>query len=397
MTVSLVNTWISLTVKPTVLEAKTLLSDEELPMLTVVCPLYREPNVVKQLFNAITALKYPKDKIELMWVLERDDTETRDAIRRDFKDIVYEDKYPIEIGGKVKILYNIKRRMKANSLNLALEKATGEYLVVYDADTIPEPDQAIKAMTVFKENSEYDLLQAFITTYNTDENFFARLYEGEFERDWDYSTRLVNFTDGYFNLKGHSFFVRTEVARAIGGWREVVTEDLDFGINLAINGYKMGIFKSVTQEEAPHTMRQNLRSRTRVNKGFIKLGVTNSADVLSSKIGWKKAFAILDLTVIKIFEKLLLLPLTALLIYVILFGAMTHKIIAGIAALFVFGTSVVNYYKITKSLPKCGSMIFWDLFTCIFMYTGLVSAILNPNEFTVTGHTGRVIFTGDND
>jgi len=389
MTVSLVNTWISLTVEPKVLDAKRLLSDEELPMLSVVCPLYREPNVVKQLFDAVTTLKYPQDKIEFLWVLERDDAETIEAIQSSFKDVTYEGEYPIEIGDKIKILYNIKRRMKANSLNLALEKAVGEYLVVYDADVIPEGDQALKAMAVFADNPEYSLLQAFIKTYNKDENTLTGLYEDEFRRDWDYSTRLVNFTDGYFNLKGHSFFVKTDAARDIRGWNEIVTEDLDFGINLAISGYKMGIFRSITQEEGPSTLKQNLGSRTRVCKGFIKSGTSNARKLLECNIGKKKLLAITDIVLFKPIEKIILPLVVAAFIYSILFGTFIPKVIFTLFFLLSFSLSTINYYKITSSVQRTLLLIGWDLFTCVFMFTGLIGAIINPDEFTATGHNGR--------
>src|SRR5712691_1477449 len=57
------------------------LKDADWPMYTILCPLYREAEVVPQFVQAMQALDYPPDKLQILFLTEADDSETRRAIR----------------------------------------------------------------------------------------------------------------------------------------------------------------------------------------------------------------------------------------------------------------------------------------------------------------------------
>jgi glycosyltransferase XagB len=59
-----------------------VLSDDELPLYSIVIALYREARVVPQLLGAIGALAYPRAKLDVKLVLEQDDRETLEALQR---------------------------------------------------------------------------------------------------------------------------------------------------------------------------------------------------------------------------------------------------------------------------------------------------------------------------
>lgn len=52
-------------------------NDSKLPIYTVICALYHEATVVEELVGAIRALDYPPEKLDVKFVLEADDRETR--------------------------------------------------------------------------------------------------------------------------------------------------------------------------------------------------------------------------------------------------------------------------------------------------------------------------------
>lgn len=394
MTLGLVNTWVSMAVPPKVLEAETILSLEDLPTISVVCCLYKEANVVMQLFNAFQALEYPRDKIELMWVLEKEDKDTMAAIEGSFTTLKHDELgFITEIEGLVKVIYNEKHRMKANSLNTALEEIKGEYLVVYDADVIPEEDQLLKAVSVLSEHPEITLVQARIQSYNKDENRLTKIHDWEFDRDWDYCARVANFTDGYFNLKGHSFIVRTEAVRNIGGWREIVTEDLDFGINLVINGYKMYPFNSITYEEAPPTFKQILRARTRWCKGYILSGKANAKEILTSSIGIRKKIIISDACFFKLIDSLIAPWILALIAVTLLLRVPLAVPFAIAYFVLTFPLAAWVTFRATRSLDATFTLRVWDILSSLFVYTGLISTMTSPHVFNETGHRGM---QGDN-
>ncbi|WP_420525747.1 hypothetical protein, partial [Klebsiella pneumoniae] len=54
---------------------------EELPTYTVLVPVYREANVVGLLMRNLAGLDYPKEKLEILVLMEEDDPETLEAAK----------------------------------------------------------------------------------------------------------------------------------------------------------------------------------------------------------------------------------------------------------------------------------------------------------------------------
>ena len=63
-------------------EAVAALTDAELPVYTVLVPMYREARVLPLLFKALKRLDYPASKLEVKLVLEEDDTRPSRRPRR---------------------------------------------------------------------------------------------------------------------------------------------------------------------------------------------------------------------------------------------------------------------------------------------------------------------------
>jgi cellulose synthase/poly-beta-1,6-N-acetylglucosamine synthase-like glycosyltransferase len=105
--------------------------DDRLPIYTIICALYREANVVNRLVAAIRALDYPLEKLDVKFVLEADDHETRRALAN------------LDLGPPFEIITAppIGPRTKPKALNVALPFARGSFTVVYDAEDVPEPAQ----------------------------------------------------------------------------------------------------------------------------------------------------------------------------------------------------------------------------------------------------------------
>ncbi len=50
-------------------------------MYTIFCPLYKEWQVVPQFIKAMSNLDYPKEKLQILFLLEENDAETIEKIR----------------------------------------------------------------------------------------------------------------------------------------------------------------------------------------------------------------------------------------------------------------------------------------------------------------------------
>lgn len=106
---------------------------EEWPLVTIQLPMFNEKYVVKGLLEKVTAIDYPKDKIEIQIL----DDSTDDTYKLCQEQVEY---YQAQ-GFDIKCLHRIDRTgYKAGALEAADAVAKGEFLLILDADFRPEPD-----------------------------------------------------------------------------------------------------------------------------------------------------------------------------------------------------------------------------------------------------------------
>jgi glycosyl transferase family 2 len=107
------------------------LRDADWPYYTILCPLYREARIVPQFAHAMTAQDYPVEKLQILFLTEADDAETRNAIRA----------LSLPSHFKIVSVPEGSPRTKPRACNFGLMQAFGQYVVIYDAEDIPEPTQ----------------------------------------------------------------------------------------------------------------------------------------------------------------------------------------------------------------------------------------------------------------
>lgn len=238
------------------------LDDRKLPYYSVLIPLYKEKEVLNQLIAGIKKLDWPKNKLDVKLLLEADDKETVDAVKHHnlppyFEIVVLPDSYP---------------KTKPKALNVGLTKVKGEYLVLYDAEDMPESDQLKKAYLSFQRLPEkYACVQAKLNYYNKDQNWMTRLFTSEYASWFDLYLPGLLAKDYPIPLGGTSNHFKTAVLRKVGAWDPYnVTEDCDLGLRIYRRGYKTSVIDSTTWEEANSQMHNWVRQRSRWIKGYIQ-------------------------------------------------------------------------------------------------------------------------------
>ncbi|HET8574965.1 MAG TPA: glycosyltransferase [Candidatus Paceibacterota bacterium] len=242
------------------------LRDEDLPLYTVLIPLYQESEVVDQIVRAMTSIDYPPEKLEMIITLEEYDTETIHALEN------------AELPGHMKmlILPDVKPKTKPKALNVALLHTRGVFLSIYDAEIIPDPDQLKKAVLAFQKKPHLGVLQTRLDHYNSDDGVITRLFNSEFSFHYDYFLPGLHKMGIPLPLSGHSTHFRVDMLREIGGWDPYnVTEDCDLGIRLHRRGFQTGLLNSVSREEATSTFRAWANQRSRWMKGFIQTSIVH--------------------------------------------------------------------------------------------------------------------------
>jgi cellulose synthase/poly-beta-1,6-N-acetylglucosamine synthase-like glycosyltransferase len=243
------------------------------PVYTVLCPIYREANVVLDLVAALEAFEYPRDALDIKLLVEGDDPETIAAAER-----AAADKTCVEIV----VVPPAQPRTKPKALQAGLARARGDFLVIYDAEDRPHPQQLRAALAAFEDGPPTcACVQAPLVVDNGARAWIARQFAAEYAILFNEILPLLSRLKLPFPLGGTSNHFRTASLRAVGGWDPYnVTEDADLGYRLARAGYAMGVITPPTWEEAPVTFSAWLAQRTRWIKGHMQTWLVLMRDPL---------------------------------------------------------------------------------------------------------------------
>lgn len=235
---------------------------ENLPVYTVLVPLYDETEVLDQLVAGLEALRYPPEKLDIKLILEENDQRTRDAVAAMTLPAQFE----------AIVVPSAKPQTKPKALNYALHFARGDFVVIYDAEDIPEPDQLLKAVDRFAASSpDLVCLQARLTFANANENWLTRQFTIEYAVLFELILPFLASLDLPLPLGGTSNHFKMSALRKLGMWDPFnVTEDADLGIRLARFGWRSGVLDSSTYEEANNQVSNWIPQRSRWLKGWIQ-------------------------------------------------------------------------------------------------------------------------------
>lgn len=242
--------------------------DDQLPVYTVLVPVFGEANIVGGLVSHLRELDYPQEKLEILLLMEEEDTETIEAAGAARPpDTV---KFVIVPAGRP--------QTKPRACNLGLVFAHGEFLVVYDAEDRPEPGQLREAVAAFRAGgASLACVQARLNYFNAKENLLTRMFTLEYSWWFDYMLPGLDRLRLPIPLGGTSNHFRTSVLRRLSGWDAWnVTEDADLGLRAAAEGYRVGVIPSTTYEEACGRYWPWIRQRTRWIKGYMQTGLVHT-------------------------------------------------------------------------------------------------------------------------
>jgi cellulose synthase/poly-beta-1,6-N-acetylglucosamine synthase-like glycosyltransferase len=246
----------------------TAIPDAELPVYTVLVPAFGEANVIGELIEHLGALDYPRDRLEVLLLLEEIDRPTIDAALQAgmpafFRIVVVPDGQP---------------RTKPKACNVGLGFARGEFLVIFDAEDRPEPDQLRKAVAMFRAGGpELVCLQGRLNYHNWDENLLTRFFALEYSHWFDLMLEGLAGLRLPLPLGGTSNHFRTQTLRDLGAWDpHNVTEDADLGLRAAAKGYRVKTLDSTTYEEACCRTVPWIKQRTRWIKGYMQTALVHT-------------------------------------------------------------------------------------------------------------------------
>ncbi|TCK31161.1 cellulose synthase/poly-beta-1,6-N-acetylglucosamine synthase-like glycosyltransferase [Ancylobacter aquaticus] len=264
--------------------------DASLPDYSLIVPLYREARVVPQLVDALDALDYPREKLQVLLVIEADDEPTATALALHAR----------RPGFEVIVAPNVGPRTKPKALNAALPFARGSVVGVYDAEDVPDPLQLRQVCTTLKArgNGRIGCVQARLVIDNLADGWIPRQFAAEYAGYFDVVLPMLGHFQLPLPLGGTSNHFRRAALDAVGGWDPFnVTEDADLGVRLARTGWSTEVIASATDEEAPRRLGPWMRQRTRWYKGWMQTLLVHARQplLMARTAGWPGTLTLLFL------------------------------------------------------------------------------------------------------
>lgn len=235
-------------------------AEPDLPVITILVPLYRETAIASHLLVRLAALRYPRAKMDICLVLEQDDATTRATLAR------------TRLPGWIRAVTVPpgQVRTKPRAMNYALPFARGSIIGVWDAEDAPAPDQLHVVARHFAHAApDVACLQGVLDYYNTGTNWLTRCFTIEYAAWFQVVLPGLARMRLVVPLGGTTLFFRRDALVALGAWdAHNVTEDADLGLRLARHGYTTALIPTVTLEEANGRAWPWVKQRSRWLKGY---------------------------------------------------------------------------------------------------------------------------------
>ena len=250
---------------------------DELPKVTVQLPLFNEVYVVERLIDAIAAFRYPADKLQIQVL---DDSTDETVERAKARVAHYRDQ-----GLDIHHIHRTDRTgYKAGALEAGLKTATGEFIAVFDADFMPDPDFLERTIHYFTDE-RVGMVQTRWEHINRDIDTLTRVQAMMLDAHFVIEHGGRCFAGLFFNFNGTGGIWRAKAIEDAGGWEhDTLTEDLDLSYRAQLKGWRFLFVQNVTcPSELPSRMTAFKTQQHRWAKGSIEVMLKLLPRILQSK------------------------------------------------------------------------------------------------------------------
>ncbi|GAB3541385.1 cellulose synthase family protein [Spirosoma fluminis] len=204
---------------------------DTLPRVTVQLPVYNELYVIERLIDAVVLLRYPANKLDIQ-VLDDSTDETVDIIAAKV------DEYQRQGFDITHVRRPERKGFKAGALAYGLEFAKGEFIAIFDADFVPDPDFLLKTVPHFND-PKVAIVQTRWEHLNEDFSLMTQLQAFGLNAHFTIE-QSGRYAAGFLaNFNGTGGVWRKIAIADAGGWQsDTLTEDLDLSYRAQLRGWK---------------------------------------------------------------------------------------------------------------------------------------------------------------
>ncbi|MEX2190665.1 MAG: cellulose synthase family protein [Bacteroidota bacterium] len=237
----------------------------EVPFVTVQLPIFNEFYVVKRLIDAVCALEYPKDKLEIQ-VLD-DSTDETCLLAAESVQLYRERGFNIK-----HVMRPDRSGFKAGALRAGLQVAEGEFLAIFDADFVPRPEFLKKTIPYFYQDPRIGLVQTRWEHLNSEYSLLTRTQAMALDGHFVIEQDVRNKAGFFINFNGTGGIWRRAAIEDAGNWHsDTLTEDLDLSYRAQLRGWKFKYLNNFTSPaELPSEVNALKTQQFRWTKGAIE-------------------------------------------------------------------------------------------------------------------------------
>jgi len=260
------------------------------PPVTILIAAYNEEKAITATLSGILLQDYPAD-IRVIVINDGSSDETVQSVRE------FEDKHPnfelIDLG---------VNGGKAAALNHGLKKCTTDIVISIDADSYILKD-GIKHLVgrYLSDPPNTKAVAGEILIRNSRENWITKAQE------WDYFLgiasikRIQSLFQGTLVAQGAFSLYDRKTLLEMGGWPEMVGEDIVLTWKILLAGYRVGHAEdALAFTDCPNTLKKFVRQRQRWSRGLIEAFKANPMILFKPRLSttyvwWNTMFPLMDI------------------------------------------------------------------------------------------------------
>ncbi len=284
----------------------------KLPRVTVQLPMYNEQYVAERVIEAACAIDYPRELLQIQ-VLD-DSTDESAGISAACCDRMR------RLGHDIEYVHRTNRTgYKAGALAHGMLSATGEFILIFDADFVPPADILKRSIQYFTDpnvgcvQSRWDHLnrtQSILTQCQ------AIFLDGHFMIEHTARNRSGRF----INFNGTAGIWRRTSIEDAGGWQhDTLTEDVDLSYRAQLRGWNFVYLSDLlAPAELPPEISAFKQQQHRWTKGSVQTAIKLLPSILKAPLPWRvKLEAFFHLTSTAVY-------IPAVILSLILFPTFSH-------------------------------------------------------------------------
>ncbi|HEX2698493.1 MAG TPA: cellulose synthase family protein, partial [Anaerolineales bacterium] len=235
------------------------------PAVTIQLPTFNEKYTVERLLRAVTGLNYPRDLLQIQ-VLDDSTDDTVEIVRGLVEGY--------KTGGfNIQLIHRTDRKgYKAGALNEGLQTAAGEFIGIFDADFLPNPDWLHRTVPLFQDQT-LGCVQTRWGHTNRKYNSLTRAEAMGIDGHFVVEQTVRSNNDFFLNFNGTAGLWRRACIEDSGGWEwDTLTEDLDLSYRAQMRGWKIDYLPDVVvPAELPSQVEAFKKQQFRWAKGSFQV------------------------------------------------------------------------------------------------------------------------------